>query len=90
MPLQQCCSALQVKTALLVTANHTYEFLGCIQYYSNPAQMHSNNPRAVHAAAAVLLCMQVENSLACHCNTPMSFWSAYRLQQPSTDAQQQS
>jgi hypothetical protein len=41
-------------------------------------------------AAAVLLCMQVENSLACHCKYTYEFLAAYITTATSTDAQQQS
>jgi hypothetical protein len=57
----------------------------------HPAQMHSNNPYDLSLPTAECCSVrQVENSLLVTAITPMSFVAHTVLQQPSTDAQQQS
>jgi len=69
-----CCSASNLKAALLITANTPMSF--CISY--SPATTHHLCTALMSRTlckrfAAVLLCKQPENCLACHCKYTYEF-----------------
>jgi hypothetical protein len=78
----RCSSAAlqgKLKTALLVTAIAPVSFLGLHTLLKQPSTDAQQQCLGPDACPLQQCCSarQVENSLACHCNTPVSFWTSY-------------